>query len=197
MDKKEIREKIFDGYIHFTSVIEILGKPQEHVVKTLSDYLEKIKESKDLIFVSEETAEPKEVEGSMFSTFSEIELLAKNTDVIINFCFDYMPSSIEIIEPSTLKYSSKDLTNFLNDLQTRLHNLDMLVKTTSTQNQTLNKNTENLLKNSIKLAIKSGNDTVATISKVLGISEQNLENITNMLVEANILEKDGDKLKFK
>ena len=197
MDKKEIREKIFEGYIHFTAIIEVLGKPKEHVEKALGDYLAKIKESEKLIFISEDVSEAKEVEGSMFSTFAEVELMAKGTDAVINFCFDYMPSSIEIVDPDVLKYSSKALTNFLNDLQTRLHNLDMLVKTTNSKNQALNRNTENLLKNSIKLAVNSGHDTLGKMSKVLGISESNLDKIVDMLVEAGSLVKDGDKLKLK
>ena len=197
MDKKEIREKIFEGYIHFTAIIEVLGKPKEHVEKALGDYLAKIKESEKLIFISEDVSEAKEVEGSMFSTFAEVELMAKGTDAVINFCFDYMPSSIEIVDPDVLKYSSKALTNFLNDLQTRLHNLDMLVKTTNSKNQALNRNTENLLKNSIKLAVNSGHDTLGKMSKVLGISESNLGKIVDMLVEAESVVKDGDKLKLK
>ncbi|MFP4117308.1 MAG: hypothetical protein ACLFTR_00110 [Candidatus Woesearchaeota archaeon] len=196
MDNREIRDKLSEGYIHFTAIIEVLGKPKEHVEKALNDYLSKIKESK-LIFIKEETSEAKEVEDSMFSTFSEVELMAKGTDALINFCFDYMPSSIEVVEPSILKYSSKALTDFLNDLQTRLHNLDMMVKTTKSKNQALNRNTENLLKNSIKLAVTSGYETVGSISKVLGISEKNLENITDTLVQSGSLKKDGEKLRLK
>ncbi len=197
MEKKEIREKLSEGYIQFTAIIEILGKPKEHVEKTLNDYISKIKESEKLIFIREESSDPKEVEDSMFSIFSEIELMAKGTDAVINFCFDYMPSSIEVIEPNILKYSSSAFTDFLNDLQTRLHNLDMLVKTTRSKNKALNRNTENLLKNSIKLAINSGHDNIESISKVLGISKNNLNAIVDALVQSGALKKDGEKLSFK
>ena len=193
MDAKEIKEKVFDGYVHSSAIIEMVGKPKEHVEKTLKDYLATLKDQKDIELVKQDFSEPKEIEGEMFSAFVEIELLTKGVGKLVDFCFDYMPSSIEIIEPESVKYRSYDFTAFLNDLQSRLHDLDMTVKTVNETNKQLNRNTENLLKNSIKLAISSGSDTIDKISSVLGISKENLSNIMETLVTANLISKDGEK----
>ena len=59
--------------------------------------------------------------------FAELEVKTASLTHIINFCFEYMPSLIEIIEPYELKISSADVSSFLNDLQAKLHGVDMLV----------------------------------------------------------------------
>lgn len=193
MEPKEIKEKVYDGHIHFSAIIEMVGKPKEHVEKTLKDYMKTINEQKDLELINEDFSEGKPVEGEMFSTFVEVELLAKGVDKIFNFCFDYMPSSIEVIDPENLKYRSSDFTDFLNDLQSRLHELDMAVKTVNETNKQLNANVENLLLNSIKLAIRSGQDTLEDISKSLGIQPDNLKEVMRIASESGLISQEGEK----
>ena len=196
MDTKLIREKVSEGYIHISAIIEMVGKPKEHVDKTLRDYMKTIPEQKDIELVKEDYSEPKQIEGEMFSAFVEVEVLTKGAEKLFDFCFDFMPSSIEIISPESIRYSSQRFTGFLNDLQSRLHELDMTVKRVNETNKQLNRNTENLLKNSIKLAIKSGNSKLSDISKNLGIAEENLSKIMDTLVETNLLKKEGDSYKL-
>ena len=193
MEPKEIKEKVYDGHIHFSAIVEMVGKPKEHVEKTLKDYIKTINEQKDIELIKEDFSEAKPVEGEMYSAFVEIELLSKGVSKIADFCFDYMPSSIEIIDPETLKYRSSDFTNFLNDLQSRLHDLDMTVKTVNETNKQLNTNIDNLLLNSIKLAIRSGHDTIEAISKSLGIAPDNLKEVMRIASESGVFSKQGER----
>ncbi|MFW5852967.1 MAG: hypothetical protein ACOCUR_02970 [Nanoarchaeota archaeon] len=197
MDKQEISEKLYDGYLRCTAIFEMVGKPKEHVDKTLHDYMEQIKKAETVEVISEDFAEPTAVEGEMFSSFVETEFLVKDSASLVWFCFDYLPSSIEIIEPEQIKYRSVDFTSFLNDLQSRLHQFDMSVKTVSEENKKISRNTENLLKNAIKLAIGSGKTTVDKISPALGIPVEDLEKIMNSLVEANLIVKENDSFSLK
>jgi len=48
--------------------------------------------------------------------------------------FDFMPSSIEILEPQSLELKSQELTDFLNDLITRLHNYNVIVNNLQAEN---------------------------------------------------------------
>ena len=125
MDEREIKEKIEKGYLHFNSIIEVLGKPKEHIEETIKAYVEKIKTNKNFIILNEKFSEAKPVEGNLFNVFVELEALAKNTEELVFFCFDYMPSSIEIIEPEEIVYKNREFAGFLNDLQARLHGIDM------------------------------------------------------------------------
>ncbi len=53
---------------------------------------------------------------------------------IVGFCFDYMPSSIDIIKPEKFSLESKEMMDMINDLIAKLHNLDMNVKNLNAQN---------------------------------------------------------------
>ena len=83
-----------ENIIRCVAIIEVLGKPKEHVEKSMNMYLEKLKKEDYLSILKEEVAEVKKLEDNMFSTFAEMELLIKGPINLISFCFDYMPSSI-------------------------------------------------------------------------------------------------------
>ena len=121
------------------AIFEILGSPKDHVEDTMKLVLDKIKEIEDVEIKSSETHEAKEVEGKLFSTFSEVEVQVKDIEVLMNICFNFMPSSVEILEPGKLLTDSNKLSNFFNDLLARLHKYDMLVKNLNAQNLVMQK----------------------------------------------------------
>jgi hypothetical protein len=172
--------------IKAVAIVEILGAPKEHVVETMNSYVEKMKKEKDLIIsnVSISDVEPKE---KLFSTFAEIELFAKAPPRIVDFCFDYMTSSIELLEPLDVKFTSHQFSNFFNDLQARLHNLDMLVKKLRMENDVLNKNAHFILRNNILLSLREKEKDLATISRNIGIAEEKTKDFLDALVKQGIL----------
>jgi len=88
-----------------------------------------------------------------WSTFTEMELSFEGMDHLSGFCFEYMPSSLEILEPERLRLESKDFENAYNDLLGKLHHYDMSLKNTNAANllfqkklRELNINPEDLVK---------------------------------------------------
>lgn len=193
MKQAEINDKMSEGYVHARSILEMVGRPKEHIESTLNSYVEKIKNEEAFEVIKSDFEESKEVENEMFSTFVELEILAKSAEDLVWFCFDYMPSSIEIIEPEEIKYKTHEFTNFLNDLQTRLHNTDMVAKKLNATNMKLNANIAAMLNNSISMCIKNGQQTLEEISKGVGIRSEELSKILGSLVEAKKLKKEGEK----
>jgi len=110
-------------------MLEILGRPAEHIKKILSEIIDKLSKEKDTILTSKKIAEPKQVEGqdNLFSSFAEIELETVLEKLMI-ICFNYMPSHVEIIYPEDLRIKNSDLNMFLNELIRRLHQYDELAK---------------------------------------------------------------------
>ena len=124
-------------------VIEILGKPKDHVEKTLKEVIGKLKAEKNIKNVSEKIFDAQPIENNKyFSTFAELEMDIELSSLIY-ICFYYMPSSIEILEPQELKYKSLELSDFVNDLLSRLHNFDMVVKKMHAENIKLKRELEN------------------------------------------------------
>ncbi|MEK6868162.1 MAG: hypothetical protein AABX98_05055 [Nanoarchaeota archaeon] len=173
-------------------IIEMLGAPKEHIEETLKLYIEKIKtQEKDIVVRNIEYGDPKEVD-TLFSVFAELELDFTNMKTLTYFCFDYMPSSIEVFEPSEFSYTANDYTDFLNDLQARLHKFDMLIKNLSAENKVIKKNGLTLARNTVLACVESGPKTLLEISKRSGMPEEHIKKFVNILVkEEKIKEKDG------
>jgi len=80
-----------------------------------------------LTIIEKKIAEAKEVKG-LWSTFGEFEIGFSNFEDIGSFCFEFMPSSIEIISPAKIELDSKEVEDFTNDVLAKLHQYDMIVK---------------------------------------------------------------------
>ncbi len=138
--KKEVKEAKEDlekpvwleNSIRFIAVIEMAGKPKEYIEQTIREYADTIKKDKNFYVYKEDFAETRQHEG-LFSTFVELEIAAKNPQGMVAFCFDYMPSSVDVIEPLNFSFDAYQFSSLLNDMQAKLHNIDMLVKTMRTQ----------------------------------------------------------------
>ena len=64
----------------------------------------------------------------LYSSFAELEIEFDILESVVGFCFDYMPSSIEILEPSELKLNAVNVSELFNELMARLHNNEMLLR---------------------------------------------------------------------
>lgn len=116
-------------WIKARMIIEIVGMPEEHVKQTLDLLAEKFGEKRrDIKVTSKKVNEPKKASEKMFSGFVEFEFEAKDICVMFGIVVDYLPSSIEIIEPEELKETSFNLNGILNEVGGRLHAYDAAVK---------------------------------------------------------------------
>jgi hypothetical protein len=185
-------EKIEQGKILCRFIIEMLGAPKEHIEKTMKGYVAKLKEDKELEIIKEDYADVKP-QDKMFSTFVELEVWVKDIYKVVEFCFDALPSSVEIIEPESIKLESRELAGLLNDLQAKLHKMDLAIKSLKGTNIILDKNANNLLRNIILLSLKENTKKITEISKDVGIIDKHLQPFIDKMVEEGNLKKEGDK----
>lgn len=120
------------------AVIEILGTPKEHVESTLEKVIEQIK--KDYKVLSETTYKAEEID-KLWSSFADLKIEFPSPEKIFDFCFDFMPSSIEIISPDNLQINALKLTDNINDLIAKLHKYDMFIKNLRAENILLKRKT--------------------------------------------------------
>ena len=104
------------AHIRCRTIIEVLGKPKEHVEDAINQYINHIKDDSELVILNEDYSDTQE-QGKLWSKFVELDLVIKGTKKLISFCFEYMPSSLEVLKPDHLVMSNAELSNFLNDLQ--------------------------------------------------------------------------------
>ena len=122
--------------VHSRIIVEILGSPEKHVKEVINLVVDKIKHEKDTKIIKESISEPKEVKG-FISMFAEMELETPDVTTLMNICFDYMPSSVEILGPDKLEFNSRYLTDLMNDILAKLHQYDMVMKNLYAQSKML------------------------------------------------------------
>jgi len=195
LTKDEIQERLDKGFIHVRVIIEMLGAPKEHVEKTLKMYVDKIKgEGQTYRVLTEEYSETTKAEDKLWTQFVEMEFLAKDASAIVFFCFDYMPSSIEIMQPSEFRYRAADFSAFFNDFQNRLHTMDRFVKEVSAQHKALLRNSNLLLRNNVMIILTHMGelklDDLATRS---GIPPKQLEPFLEQMIKEKYIKKKDNK----
>lgn len=177
--------------IEIRAIIEMLGAPKEHIEQTLKEYVTKLKEEGKK--VNSEIYTPAEQKGKFFSTFVEIELDFEKMEHVLDFCFDSMPSSIEIMSPEKLHFDSSLLTGFLNDFQAKIHQVDSLIKDTSAKQQLLDNNAVNILHNFVYHLLNESEKTIEQISKKIGISEKETKSFLQVMIEKGLIIENGNK----
>lgn len=193
MPENEEKQKIRSNV-----VIEVMGKPKEHVEKAIKMYLDKLKEDDNkVVVINEKIAEAKEQDQGFFSTFAELEIVSEDLPTLIGFCFDYMPSSVEIIAPEEMKLKQRDITNVINDLQAKLHSLDMVVKTTRTENEFLKKNMNTVIRNLVMVSLKYKPMNLDDLSKVCGVKKEELKVFMDTLVKLDKIKEEKNQYFLK
>lgn len=176
--------------IRCRAILEVLGKPKEHVEKTIKLLVEKVKERPQISFLNEKYAEVKPEGKTMFSTFVELELVVKGITTLTGFCFDFMPSSIDIEKPEQLIVKNRDISNIFNDLQSKLHNVDMVAKTLRAERDFLKRNLNTMIANLITILIKMNKNRVEDLSKFTGINKEELEKHLEKLIKEGKIKKE-------
>ena len=111
-------------------IVEIAGRPPEHIKQALESHVGQLEKIKNIRCISQSISEPKklEAEQEIYTCFAEVEVEAETLLNLIHLVFDFMPSSIEIIEPTELKFNMADATSLMNTLAGRLHRYDEIAK---------------------------------------------------------------------
>ena len=170
-------------------MVEILGAPKEHIVKALQDHVDKVKQE-GLDIQIEKYAEPVP-QDKLFSQFVELQIAFKGLKQLLDFCFDSMPSSVEILSPEKLVLDMSVFEEFINDFQGKLHHTDMMLKGLQAQKMVLDKNAINILHNFVKFACRTKPHTLEELSKLLGIDQDDLSTFIDSLTKKGMLKKEG------
>lgn len=114
------------------AIIEIIGFPEEHVNKILNQVTENLKKEQGIKIIKDHK-EPAELIKEMWSSFIELELGFDDFIRLNQFCFSYLPSSIEIIDQETINLTANDFNKAMNDLLNRLHEYNLALNNLNAQ----------------------------------------------------------------
>ena len=138
-----------DKKIIATFIIEILGKPIEHVKESLEQLTEKLGEEKGVRIIEKKFFEPRELEvkdkegkkiekqEKLFTAFVDIEAEFDAVENLLMSSFAYLPSNIEIIHPENLVITNSALSEMVTGVIMKLHKYDEVAKNSMMNNQIL------------------------------------------------------------
>lgn len=111
-------------------IVEIMGRPREHLVETMKMLVDKLGEEKGVKLLEVKAHDPIEVKDvdNMYTTFAEIEAEFESVGTYLGIIFAYLPSNIEIISPAKLSISNESLNVLGNNLIARMHSYDAIAK---------------------------------------------------------------------
>lgn len=115
-------------------IVELMGSPKEHVDKTMRMVMEKIKKDDRFRVKNMKMFELQKIK-ELWSTFIEADIEFKASKDIIDFCFNYMPSSVEILAPEKVKdFRLKEMAELFNEMLGKLHKYDLILKNLHAEN---------------------------------------------------------------
>lgn len=126
LNKKEIETK----GIRAAMIIEIIGKPPEHLTETLNSIVKQMDEEKGIVIKEKKINEPvlMKDQKDFYTGFVEIEVEVEEIVDLAMLMFTYMPSHIEIISPELIALSNNGWNDILNELVRRLHMYDEVAR---------------------------------------------------------------------
>ncbi|MGM5483827.1 MAG: hypothetical protein ACQER9_02825 [Nanobdellota archaeon] len=198
-DKKKVEELLEKKYFQARTIVEIMGKPEEHVKETMDAFI--LKASKDPRFTfsdySIESPQKLEDSESLYSSFAEIEFLTKDSLTLMNFVMDYMPTSIEVIEPSNINVQASYMSNLLTELAGRIHTIDNKLKKEASTNKIITKSLNVMIQNSILILLNLGPRKLENISKSIGVQKDQAEPFLKKLVNDKKIDYNKDNNTYR
>tara|TARA_Y100000310_G_C20527794_1_gene736945 strand:- start:530 stop:1015 length:486 start_codon:yes stop_codon:yes gene_type:complete len=131
-------------------IIEILGRPKEHLEESLKNVVKKLNDEKGVRIIESKIHEPRlleqkpeqginevkdkvekagmTTENEIYTMFAEVEAELDDLNSLLVVSFNYMPSNIEISHPENFILKNVDIGSILTNTILRLHRYDELVK---------------------------------------------------------------------
>ncbi|PIN94072.1 hypothetical protein COU54_00480 [Candidatus Pacearchaeota archaeon CG10_big_fil_rev_8_21_14_0_10_31_24] len=195
MEKQKVQDIIENGGFLTRTVCEILGRPKEHVEETMNQLVDSIGKKEDFTLMNHEIM-PCVEQGKLFSTFVEMEILFKNKEAILGFCFDFMPSSVEILEPTKVEMPNDIFSAWINELQAKLHNVDMIAKERHEFSKIVKREQAHLIRFNLLSHLIDEPLTRKELNKRIGVDKEMFSKFINTLKERNEIIEEGDKIKL-
>lgn len=133
-------------------IVEVLGKPPEHLIETLKKIIERIGEEKGVKILKNKISEPQALKDNpeFYTTFAEIEVEVEEILYLVMLMFKYMPAHIEIIYPEKIVSTNNGWNEILNEIARRLHGYDEIARVLQIEKGVLEKRLRELLPKKIE-----------------------------------------------
>jgi hypothetical protein len=119
-------------------IVEMAGRPAEHLTAAIEKHIGVLNDVDDVTVHSIKVSEPREIKvdevngmkggEKMFTCFAEADFECDSFARLSETMFDFMPSSVEVIEPAKVTMNMSEATDLLNNISGRMHRYDEIAK---------------------------------------------------------------------
>ncbi len=127
--------------IRASLILEVLGRPPEHLVETLKKLEGDIGNEKGVEIKDTKIKEPVELKDKkgLYTGFAEIEVEVEEISLLARLMFKYMPAHIEVISPELIALTNNGWGDILSEIIRRLHGYDEVARVIQSEKQILEK----------------------------------------------------------
>lgn len=128
-------------------ILEIIGRPPEHLIASLEDLIKEMGKEKGVSVVGKKINEPvlMKDQKDFYTTFAEIEVTVEDILLLAMLMFKYMPAHIEVISPEMIPVSNNGWSEVLSELTRRLHAYDEVARVIAVEKDILEKRLREVL----------------------------------------------------
>ncbi len=195
LNKKEIRERMEEGWIEASVMLQAIGKPEKDTQEFLEKNVNNI-DKEDYCEVVKKDFFDGEKKKDFFTKVVELSIIFKDVKSILQFSLDFMPASIEVTHPNEIEVKSSEFNNFINDNLARLHDMNIMVKTLDKQSKRLFSTQNALLKNITFVSLRQGAKGIEQLARDAGVNAEFMEKVLKELIDKEIVVKDGKLYKI-
>ena len=121
------------------ATIEVLGYPEDHIKEVISKVIEKLKTEEGMELIKSEVADSEKIKDKFFSIFADIEMKMHDFSKLLVFCYDYLPSGLEILDTEKITMPVREFSFGLNEMLGKLHHFNILINNLTTRIEQLEK----------------------------------------------------------
>lgn len=132
--------------VHATIIIEVIGRPPEHLKETLEEIIKQINSEKGVQVIGKTLNEPTLIkdQNDLYVSFAEVELECDEITQLFLLCLKYMPANIEITSPSSINIQNDRMNQMVNELLMKLHQYDEVARILETEKSILERKLRNI-----------------------------------------------------
>lgn len=137
-------------------ILEVMGRPPEHLIETLENLIKQIDEEPGVKVISKKINEPilMKERSDFYTNFAEIELEVEEVLNLVMLTFKYMPANIEIISPELIALTNNGWNDIINEFVRKLHGYNEISRIIQVEKIVLENKLREALENKEKESVK-------------------------------------------
>ncbi len=128
-------------------IVEVIGRPPEHLTETLNNIISKIDEEKGVDVKEKKLHESvlMKEQKDFYTSFAEVEIEVEEILNLAILMFKYMPANVEILSPELIALTNNGWSDIFSELTRRLHGYDEVARIIQVEKNILEKKLREVL----------------------------------------------------